>query len=50
MIKHPLGYFFWKTYKVRMGAGRIIQIGLAFGLWGSFLKAKRISGIPLFLF
>ncbi|KAM3136893.1 hypothetical protein pb186bvf_010978 [Paramecium bursaria] len=42
-IKHPIGYLYWKTFKIRQPKGRIITTMLGFGLVGTLYKYKMES-------
>ena len=44
-VKNPLGYTYWKTYKLRMPKGRIITSLLAFMVIGGLWKYKNASCI-----
>ena len=42
-IKHPIGYLYWKTFKIRQPKGRIITTMLGLGLIGTLYKYKMES-------
>lgn len=39
-VKHPLGYAYWKTFKIRQPKGRIITTMLGLGLFSTLWKYK----------
>jgi len=43
VVKHPLGYLFWKTYKFRTAKGRIITTAMGIGFTLMIIRYKRYS-------
>ena len=43
MIKNPLGYFYWKTYRFASYKGRIMYMGAFFTILTTFIKYKHYS-------
>jgi len=43
VMKHPLGYYYWKTYKFRQNKPRLIAIMMSIGFVSMFINYKQQS-------